>query len=129
MNAKSAHSLEAAKNLIANKFFTESIHLYYYSVLQMIKYKLAHLQHGSLSYEVQADKISLNKKSTHDWLFDEIKTRITNPRIKTTFHQDFVFLKKERVDADYTARMFSDFDALTCQETAERLLFKIKDIK
>ena len=129
MSFKSINSLEAAKNLVANKFFTESVHLYYYSVLQMIKFKLAHLLKNALSYEKQAEKIDLNNASTHDWLFSEIKMQLANPKERTTFHQDFVFLKKERVDADYNERTFDVEEALECQEIAERLLNKIKKIR
>lgn len=55
MNVKSENSFEAAKNLVTHKFFTESVHLYY-SVLQMIKFKLAHLLKNALSYEKQTEK-------------------------------------------------------------------------
>lgn len=129
MNVKSENSFEAAKNLVIHEFFTESVHLYYYSVLQMIKFKIAHLLKNAQSYERQAEKIDLNNASTHDWLFSEIKMQVANPKERTTFHQDFVFLKKERVDADYNERTFSAVEALECQEVAERLLNKIKRIK
>lgn len=129
MNVKSESSFEAAKNLVIHKFFTESVHLYYYSVLQMIKFKLANLLKNALSYEKQTEKIDLNNASTHDWLFAEIKMRVANPKDRTTFHQDFVFLKKERVDADYNERTFNVEEALVCQEVAERLLNKIKRIR
>ncbi len=128
MNNKSNMLSKAAQQLINSGFYTESIHCWYYSVLQMMKYKLAHCSNNSLSY---ADQESKNKQSigySHDWLKFEICNRIPNKRTKNIFEEDFSVLKEERVSADYKQKIFSQLDATSYREISERMLASLRYI-
>ncbi len=128
MNRKSEMLARAGQQLINSGFYTESIHCWYYSVLQMMKYALANSTNRSLTYSNQESKGKQSVGFSHDWLKFEICNRITNSRIKNVFEEDFSVLKEERVSADYKLKVFSQIEAVTCRETSERMLAALRYI-
>ena len=127
LDIKSAQSFEAGKALISQHLYTESVHCFYYSVLQMMKYRLANCKKGSRSYEEQSEIPKRDKKSSHEWLFYEVNPKF-NGKNKVNFKEDFTVLKESRVAADYSKRSFTVDESLECQQTAERLLGKLRNI-
>lgn len=130
MDIKSTRSFNAGLSLIANKFYSQSIHCFYYSVLQMMKFKLATCSINPIDYEGQTDKAKLNNKSTHDWLFHEILYRIPlKGKMKENFIEDFKILKNDRVVADYRKRSFTQDESAGCRLIADRLLANLRNLK
>lgn len=129
MNRKSEMLARAGQQLINSGFYTESIHCWYYSVLQMMKYTLANSSNKSLTYSDQESNGKQSVGFSHDWLKFEICNRITNRRTKNIFEEDFSVLKDERVSADYKLKVFSQIDAVNCRETSERMLATLHYIK
>lgn len=127
MDVKSQNSLEAGQKLINLKLFTPSIHCMYYAVLQMMKYCLAHLKVNPVDYDRQDFLQERNNKASHRWLFDEICPKL-NGRDKNIFSDDFVFLKKCRVHADYRLKSFNAEESAGCRDIAVRLISKLKKL-
>ena len=123
MNKKSGITLQAAQQLINQRFFTQSVHCSYYAVLQLIKHKLAVTSDHPITYKDQ-DKLTKNRDS-HEFLLIEIKNRISRPKDKKEFGELFRDLKAKRVDADYSIRQFTDIESLNCKECAEKLISKL----
>lgn len=128
LDEKSDRSMRAGQALISQGYFTQSVHCFYYSVLQMMKYKLAHCSVDRKTYEEQESLIIRNNKSTHDWLFAEIPPRL-NRKSKVVFVEDFRSLKSSRKEADYSDHDFTLEESLDCRHTAERLLSRLRDIR
>lgn len=129
MDIKSNRTYKAAQKLLDAGLFTQSIHCWYYTVLQMAKFKLAHCGQKPLSYEQQMQNNSLSRGSSHDWLLFEICNRLSNKRVKNTFEEDFSFLKEDRVSADYRLKDFTQEEAACCKEISERMLANLRYIK
>lgn len=129
MEMKSKCSHDAGDILLSEGCYSQSVHCFYYSVLQMMKHCLAHCKVNPLDYAAQDQKAKLNDKSSHEWLISEIKPRFSNKKRREGFDEDFSFLKKERVEADYTSRQFTQDEGADCKSAAERLLGKLRDIK
>lgn len=129
MEVKSKGSLDAGDILLSNGCYSQSVHCFYYSVLQMMKHCLAHCKTNPLDYTAQDAKAKLNNKSTHEWLISEILPRFSNRRIRVGFDDDFSFLKKERVAADYSSRQFTLENGADCKSAAERMLGKLRNLK
>ena len=124
MKSKVQENLNSAQILINNQHFTASIHCSYYAVLEYMKYMLANTDRNPISFEVQE---SNSGDSSHEYILGEIIGRIDHgKKAKKNFSQGVRFLKKERVDADYTQRKFSDIDALDCKQKAEGLITNLK---
>lgn len=128
MNVKSDNSYKAGIELINKKFYTQSIHCLYYSVLQLMMYKLAMAKEHPLSYQEQEAKRILYRSSTHDWLYGEIRNRLSR-RVRDSFQSDFHFLKQRRVEADYEKRLFSADDSLECRAVSERMRANMRYFK
>ena len=107
------------------KLYTSSIHCFYYAVLQCMKYRLAHLEDNSISYTEQEERAELGNGS-HEFVINEIASRM-NADYKNlrNFKEDIRELKKKRVQADYSERMFTQEESLECREQAERLITNI----
>ena len=58
MDSKSALSLDAGNKLVADKLYTQSVHCFYYSVLQMMMYRLTQCKDNAFSYEDSASEYS-----------------------------------------------------------------------
>lgn len=127
MKQKALGNLDAAQLLINTqdiKYCTASIHCSYYAVFQYMKYVLAHTDREPVSYVLQS-KLA-NDHSSHGYIIDQIKQRIVKPKDARDFVQDIRALKRDRVDADYEARLFSVDESLECRQQADRLIRKLK---
>lgn len=124
MKTKANENLTSAQVLVNNKLYTPSVHCSYYAVFQNMKYMLSVTSNNPLSFEAQD---SHSGESSHEYILSEIKKRLNvSPREERKFTDEVRFLKKERVDADYRMRMFSDIESLTCIEKANGVITKLK---
>ena len=129
MDTKSDQTFKAGDKLLSTKFYSQSVHCFYYSVIQKMKYCLAKCNTNPINYADQETKSQESDGSSHVWILNEISYRISKRRDKDNFDNDFNFLKKERVSADYTQRIFTQIDSADCKQAAERMLAKLHDIK
>ncbi len=129
LDDKSQNSYDAGVKLMSWCFYTSSVHCFYYSVLQLMKYKLANLSRGALSYQQQEEKVKLYSASTHEWLFLEIRNRFGRGINKDNFVNDFQFLKKARLQADYGKRSFNQDQSADCRSVADRLIANLNNIR
>lgn len=127
MDRKSALSLDAGNKLVADKLYTQSVHCFYYSVLQMMMYRLTQCKDNAISYEKQKEKIRLFNSSSHDWLFSTIRDKLKK-KSRVVFIEDFKDLRNDRVGADYNLRAFSMDESVECRLKAERLLGKLREL-
>lgn len=128
MNNKSVRSFEAGNKLIACKLYTQSIHCFYYSVLQMMMHRLSVCSDRPLDLNQQKEKARIFNTSTHDWLFSEIRNKL-NRSGRVIFSETFRNLKTCRIEADYGERSFDQEESVECKENAEKLIAKLRDIK
>lgn len=125
MKNKALNTLYSAQCLINNQRYTSSIHCSYYAVLQYMKYMLANTSNNPIDYTAQNNHIG---ESSHDYIFDEICNRISNPSNERRFKQFFKNLKKDRVEADYSIRNFSCEESLDCKQNADALITQLKTV-
>jgi len=124
MKSKALKNLESAQILINNKQFTSSVHCSYYAVFQYMKYMLAHTDQNPISFETQNPS---DGKSSHEFIIEEIKSRLnTSSRNIRSFTEGVRLLKKDRVEADYAIRVFTDIESLSCIERANGLITNLK---
>lgn len=129
MDTKSDQTFKAGNKLLSNSFYSQCVHCFYYSVIQMMKYCLNKCDTNPISYVDQETKAQDSDGSSHIWILNEISYRISNRRKKDSFDNDFNFLKKERVSADYSQRSFTQLESADCKQAAERMLAKLRDIR
>ncbi len=122
MKNKSSSTLNAAQTLINNQLNTASIHCSYYSVLQYMKYILAHVKDNPIPYE-QQNEIG---KDSHEYLIQELTNRIQKPREKKNISEKIRDLKQKRVSADYLDVTYTSEEAIECKEQAEGLKTNFK---
>jgi uncharacterized protein (UPF0332 family) len=125
MKQKALENLKAAQTLIDTKSYNSSIHCSYYAVLQYMKYMLAQTDNNSLSYRQQESSTS-NGKDSHEFLIIEIKNRIDSISKARNFCEGIRFLKRNRREADYDQRLFSEMESLECVDDARGLISKLK---
>lgn len=123
MKSKANDNLKSAQILIDAEQYTTSIHCSYYAVLEYMKYMLAEIEIKPINYENQNSNIGAD---THTFILDEIKKRIKNPKNARNFVEGVRFLKRERVQADYELRKFSDVESLDCIQNASGLITNLK---
>ena len=125
MKQKANKSLEAAQSLINTREtygYNSSVHCSYYTVLQYMKYILAKTDRRPLAYNEQ----NSSSQSSHDFVIEEIVNRIKKSTDGRDFAQQVRRLKKQRVDADYTDRNFTEDESLGCKENAVGAISKLK---
>lgn len=105
---------------------TQSIHCLYYSVLQMMIYKLANLRYGAVPYSQQEEQSK--NSSSHEWLLTKIRNEFKTGQEKAKFSENFRKLKSDRKDADYGERLFTLEDATDCRAKTELLLDSLRRI-
>ncbi len=127
LDFKSTISHNAGTLLFNSEYYTQAVHCFYYSVIQLMKYKLAHCSIGSLDYAQQDLRIEVNKTSTHDWLLKEILAKLSR-QSKDTFDNTFRILKSDRIKADYYTDAFSKEMSDKCFTNADRLISILKTI-
>lgn len=124
MKAKANDNLISAQVLINNKQYTSSVHCSYYAVFQNMKHVLANTANNPLSLAHQDTHVG---ESSHEYILLEIKKRLkVSPKDERMFTNEVRFLKKERVDADYKKREFSDEESLACIDKARGIITKLK---
>lgn len=123
MKSKANDNLKSAQILIDAEQYTTSIHCSYYAVLEYMKYMLAKMEIKPINYENQNSNIGAD---THTFILDEIKNRIKNPKNARNFVEGVRLLKRERVQADYELRQFSDVESLDCIQNASGLIMNLK---
>jgi hypothetical protein len=102
-----------------------SVHCSYYSVLQMMKYLLAHVKQNPISYEEQ-ELHSANGSSHENILLEILKRMGQNRQIERTFLQTFNFLRNQRKAADYTSKLFKVEDCADIKQKADGLLSNLE---
>ena len=124
MKTKANDNLKSAQMLINNKQYTTSVHCSYYAAFQYMKYMLANTDRNPISLQVQN---AYDGVSSHEFILKEIKNRLKKTlKEERNFEDDVRYLKKERVDADYSNRVFTDIESLDDKEKAEGIISKLK---
>lgn len=124
MKSKAIENLTSAQVLINNGQFTTSVHCSYYAVFLYMKYMLAHTDRNPIALE---DQDANSGESSHDYIIGKIYERLnTNSKSERRFKESLRLLKKDRVDADYTTRKFSDIESLDCKNLANGLISNLK---
>lgn len=130
MEQKSRNNLLAAYYILNSpqkeQVCSVSVHCSYYAVFQYMKYILAHLKRGAISYDVQDDICSGD--NSHEVILDKIRDSLTgvNPKKQRDLLEGIRCLKKQRVSADYTIEPFTLEDCLEIKQNAEGLISKLK---
>ena len=125
MKAKALRNLDSAQKLIDNKLYTNSVHCSYYAVFQYMKYMLANTDRNPITLEDQ--DTTAKGESSHEYILNQIKERInSSPKQERNFTEGVRLLKKERVDADYTTRVFTDIESIECKDRANGLITNLK---
>ena len=129
LNDKSNITLAAAIQLLSScqdTYATQSVHGFYYSVLQFMKYILAHAKANKIPYEKQMTDCGDN---SHKYLYDNILMLLDfNQDDKRHFTEDFRNLKRARVEADYSTDKFTTIQALDFRTMAEGLRSLLKKV-
>lgn len=116
--------MQSAQILINNKQFTSSVHCSYYAVFQYMKYVLAKTSVNPINLATQD---AHKGDSSHEYILMEIKNRISaRPQAIRTFTDTVRILKRDRVDADYHQKEFSDTESITCRDRANTLITNLK---
>ena len=116
--------MQSAQILINNKQFTSSVHCSYYAVFQYMKYVLAKTSVNPINLATQD---AHKGDSSHEYILMEIKNRISaRPQAIRTFTDTVRILKRDRVDADYHQKEFSDTESITCRDHANTLITNLK---
>lgn len=124
MKTKAIENLDSAQLLLNNRQVTSSVHCSYYAVFQYMKYMLATTPTRPLSYAVQDAHTG---DSSHEYILEEIRLRLNrSPRDIRNFCEKVRLLKKDRVDADYKNRVFSDEEGLNCKSNADGIISNLK---
>lgn len=123
MKRKSRLSLRAARILTKKGMGTQSIHCMYYSVFQVMKYKLATTMNNPISYEDQ--NVASRQWGSHISLLDEITDRISDEQIKTQVRNTFNYLKRFRVLADYNTNILTSNECRNLLKMTEKLRFQL----
>lgn len=124
MKIKAQNNLESAQILIEKKQYTCSVHCSYYAVFQYMKYMLANTNNNPISFTEQN---SHNGEDSHEYILNETKNRINQSyKIIRNFSEEVRILKKNRVEADYQQKEFTDLESLDCKKNAEGLISTLK---
>ncbi len=124
MKSKALSNLDIAQELINKKQYTTSVHCSYYAVFQYMKYMLEHTDRHPITLDEQKEN---NGESSHEHILKKIKERLlTNSKNERNFTEGIRLLKKDRVDADYTPRNFTDEESLECKNRANGLITNLK---
>lgn len=113
-----------SQNADIEQCWTACAHCSYYAVFQYMKYILAVKSNPFIPYNKQNE----SKTDSHNYILDEIKNRINNPRIARRIYDKVRVLKRWRVLADYEDKFFSQEEAIDCKDQAEGLIRELKSI-
>ncbi len=130
MEQKSRNNLLAAYYILNSaqkeQVCCASVHCSYYAVFQYMKYIVAHLKIGAISYDDQ-DEICYGEDS-HEIILSKIRDSLANinPKKQRDLLESVRCLKRQRVSADYSQEPFSLVDCLEIKQNAESLISKLK---
>ena len=89
-----------------------------------MKYMLANTERNPITLD---DQDTHRGESSHEYILSKIKERLnTNPRNERNFTEGIRLLKKDRVDADYSTRVFNVEESLNCKDRANGLITNLK---
>lgn len=128
MRAKAYFNKYAAQEIINvqdEDWCFVSVHCSYYSVLQLMKYFLAHVKQDPISYADQ-EMHSANGSSHENILLEIVKRMGQKQQTERKFLQTFNFLRNQRKAADYTAKLFKVEDCAEIKQKADGLLSNLE---
>lgn len=115
MDVKARNSYDCGNQLLNNKIYLDqSVHCFYYSLIQLMKYKLANLQKDPINYKKQDE--GSNGDSSHNWLMNKIYLQFSNRNLGNDFQDVFIKLKKLRKVADYGTEQITLDECLDCKD-------------
>lgn len=118
MQAKSDENYKAGEVLVEKSYYSASVHCFYYSVLQKMKYVLCEAC-GIMSYKEQEERTK--RGDSHTFLSREVASQIDNPRRRAEFTEVFNDMRRDRTKADYKNTIFSKADCGKVKEKTDRL--------
>lgn len=121
---KSEECLKAAQKLIDLEMYNSSIHCSYYSVFLYMKYILANTANRPVSYEAQKEQ---GKTESHKFVIREIRNRVAGEKQEKDIRQLFDYIKAERINADYTDKLFDANASLSVIDMSKGLFQKLND--
>lgn len=90
-----------------------------------MKYLLAEKSQNPLSYDEQMRNCG---ESSHKYILDEIRHRLTNPTNERSIKERVTNLKNFRILADYTDMKFSQEESLECFAEADGIIRNLKTL-
>lgn len=128
MNQKSMISFNCGVALLNNKtYYSQSVHCFYFSLIQLMKFKLASLKTNAISYSEQSEKSK--NESSHRWLSEQIYLNFANKKNGNNFLDVFNRLKSYRVVSDYGERHLTQEECADCRTLRETAAGYLRDIK
>lgn len=122
MNLGMAKALSQAPDNPAG--WTTSVHCSYYAVFQYMKYLLAEKANLRIPYEEQ----NRSGEGSHQYILDEIKNRIDNNNTARRIRDRILNLRQHRIEADYRPKVFTQEEALECNQEAETIIKNLKTL-
>ena len=119
MDVKARNSYDCGNQLLNNKtYLDQSVHCFYYSLIQLMKYKLANLHSNSISYEKQDE--DSNGDSSHNWLINQIYLKFDSRKLGNNFQDVCINLKRLRKKADYGSEQITLDECLNSKDLRDK---------
>ncbi len=127
---KSAESIKAGNALISNNMYTNSVHCFYYSCIQ-IMIACYCKKKGITKFETYQDECDNQQLSSHIWLSNNIYRLLDNVKginddmrykMRTRFNFLINDLKDKRVAADYRIKKFEEEDLKDIVKSANEIV-------
>ena len=121
---KSEESLEAANLLKDEELFASSVHCYYYSCIQLMRFILFYI------YEIDEEDFDNRlTDNSHNTLINEITNKIDYSVVNLNrFKADFRRIKYLRKDADYKQKLILKIDCNEAQKLARNISNTLKEV-
>jgi len=122
LKEKSKSNFNAAKLLVNKQYNAPSVHCYYYSTLQLMKYFLL-LKDGKSEIEFDK-KAGKAEQGSHNWIHNEMVMHLfkSDFAAANTLKTDIAKLKRLRIDSDYKNKSMAKKDSQKAEELAVKLL-------
>lgn len=126
LETKSQSNKSAGNLLKTKKYYTPSIHCFYYSCLQLVKHTLIHKE------GVNHEEVNNNTEgmSSHNYLIQKVSQRLwlnNRPKEANDLKNDFGILKRLRIKADYEDIEITDLQSQKAKELNEKTLKTLKE--
>ena len=119
MDIKARNSFDCGVSLLNSKqYYDQSVHCFYFSIIQLMKYKLANLKNNAVDYADQDNRSTGG--SSHDWLMTQMFYSFSNRKDGNHFQDVFLQMKRLRKLADYGCEHISLDQCLDCRELREK---------